>query len=143
MVNKLQNNSITARSVIQLLRSCTLLIILVLYSGCSSSSHIAAVPPGLDLSTTPRQTVALSAERFRFVPDVIHVRAGTLLHLEVTSHEGTHGFEVSRFGIDQTVEEGTTREIELYVGEKGEYPFRCSHFCGLGHFGMKGTIIAE
>jgi len=123
--------------------SCALLIVLLTYSGCSSSRELAAIPPGLDLSTVPRESFTVTAERFRFTPDEIHVKAGTLLRLELKGTGGTHSFKVSDFGIDEPLDEGESKTVELYVGQKGEYPFRCSHFCGIGHFGMKGKIIAE
>jgi cytochrome c oxidase subunit II len=123
--------------------SCALLIVLVLYAGCSSSRELTAIPPGLDLSNVPKESFTVTAERFRFTPDEIHIRAGTLIHLDLKGVGGAHAFRVSDFGIDEPLDEGETKSIELYVGQKGEYAFRCSHFCGIGHFGMKGKIIAE
>jgi heme/copper-type cytochrome/quinol oxidase subunit 2 len=71
------------------------------------------------------------------------VKEGTLVTLSVTSTNGTHGFQLNAFGIDERLDEGTTKEIEFYASKKGEYPFKCSHFCGLGHLGMNGKIVVE
>jgi heme/copper-type cytochrome/quinol oxidase subunit 2 len=104
---------------------------------------MAAIPAGLDRTSVPRQTVSMTAERFRFTPEEIHVKAGTLVHIDLKGVGGTHAFRFSDFGIDESIDEGETKAVEFYVGQKGEYSFHCSHFCGIGHFGMKGKIIAE
>lgn len=85
----------------------------------------------------------ITAKRFSFDPEVVHVRAGTLLVVKVRSAQGTHGFRLADFGIDETVAEDEERTIEIYCSSPGEYSFRCSHFCGLGHFGMTGKIVVE
>jgi cytochrome c oxidase subunit II len=126
-----------------LLTSCFLLFVLLLISGCASSGQFTAMPPGLDREKIPVQKVKMTAERFRFTPDAIHVKAGTLVRIDVKSVNGTLGFELGAFGIDESLDERETKTIEFFAQEKGEYTFRCSHFCGIGHFGMKGTIIVE
>lgn len=120
-----------------------LYLALVLSLGCSASKEFAAIPEGLDRANVPTQSVAMTAERFHYTPEEVHVRVGTLVHLEVKSIDGTHGFKLAAFGIDETIEEGETKTIEFYAQAKGEYPFRCSHFCGLGHFGMSGKVVVE
>ncbi len=117
---------------------CALLI-----AGCSAGQTFPAVPAGLDTATVPTVTVAMTAESFHFTPDVVRVRQGTLVELAITSKGGTHGFAIGRFGIDETVEEGETKTVRFYAGEKGEIGFHCSHFCGLGHFGMNGRVVVE
>jgi heme/copper-type cytochrome/quinol oxidase subunit 2 len=111
--------------------------------GCGGTQEFVAVPKEISRATVPTQTVEVTAEDFHFTPDIIHVKKGTLLTLIVRSIEGTHGFKIGAFGIDETIEENQTRIIELYAGKEGEYNFRCSHFCGLGHLGMTGKVIVE
>lgn len=79
----------------------------------------------------------MTAQRFHFTPETIHVVAGTFLRLRITSVNGTHGFKLAGLGIDEHLTENEPMMVKVYLGEKGEYPFSCSHFCGLGHFGMK------
>ena len=116
---------------------------MVLITGCGSSGEVAAIPPGLDRTAVPKQTVAITARRFEYMPDVIHVPVGTLVTLEITSLDGTHGFAISGMNIDETIEEHQTKAVEFYAAVPGELKFRCSHFCGLGHLGMSGRIIVE
>ena len=119
------------------------LFLLLGLSACGSSQQFAAIPSDLDRERVPRQSLDISAERYKFTPEVIRVKKGTLLTLKITSIEGTHGFQLKAFGIDVRLDEGETKIVELYAGEKGEYPFRCSHLCGIGHLGMTGKIIVQ
>ncbi len=118
--------------------ACAMLIL-----GCGASQEFAAIPPGLDRTAVPHQVVEMKAKRYEFIPEVVRVKAGTLVTLRITAMDGTHGFSLGAFGIDQRLDENETRDIEFYASKKGEYGFRCSHFCGLGHLGMKGKVIVE
>lgn len=110
--------------------------------GCSSV-HEEAVPATLDRASVPHQTVAMTARKFEFDPAEVHVKAGTLVTLEVQSTQGTHGIALDRFGIDEKLEEGVKKSIVFYAAAPGEIPFHCSHFCGTGHFSMKGRIVVD
>ncbi len=120
-----------------------LALALILLTGCGQSQQFMAVPPDARKEDVPRQSIQLKAERFKFTPDVIRVKAGTLVRLEITSVEGTHGFQLGAFGIDERLDENQTKIIEFYASKQGEYGFRCSHFCGIGHMGMTGKVIVE
>jgi len=117
--------------------------IVLIISGCASSPKFVAVPRDLDRSKVTLQTIDLTARDYSFTPDVIRVKPGTLLRLVLKSTEGTHGFRLGDFGIDERLDEGREKVVEVYLPTPGEYGFRCSHFCGLGHFGMTGKIIVE
>lgn len=130
------------QSMKSLLNTCILFVTL-LFISCAASKQYEPLPKNLDLINVPRDTINMIAEDYHFNPEVIRVNVGTLLRLNIISIEGIHGFRLSEFGIDERLEENTLKSIELYIPEKGEYTFRCSHFCGIGHFGMTGKIIVE
>ena len=115
----------------------------VLLYGCGSSQQFARVPPDLNRENVPHQVIEMTAEDFHFTPDFLHVKAGTLVTLKVTSVGRTHGFNLGAFGFDERLEEHDTKVIEFYAGEKWEYGFKCAHFCGFGHFGMDGKLVVE
>lgn len=123
------------------------LMVVVVFSlalaGCVTSQHLTALPMDLNPDAVPRETIDVHAVRYQFTPDVIHVKAGTLVTLKVTADDDTHGFAISDYDIDETLEQGQTRQIDIYFTLKGEFQFSCSHFCGVGHFGMNGKIIVE
>ncbi len=112
-------------------------------AGCAGSARFVAVPKDLDRSNVPQQRISVTATYFTFEPSEIPVRAGTLLVLSIKSIRGTHGIRISDFGIDERLDENEEKTIELYLPSPGEYSFRCSHFCGLGHFGMSGKIVVK
>jgi len=115
----------------------------LLLVGCAASQLFEAVPAGLNRDTTPKVTIEVTAQRYHFTPDVIRVKRGTLVTLKLKAIDGTHGFSMAAFGIDERVEENEVKEIEFYAAREGEYGFKCSHFCGIGHFGMNGKVIVE
>lgn len=110
---------------------------------CGTSQQFVAVPDTVDREQVPRQTIEMTAEHFHFTPEIVRVKQGTLVMIKVKAIDGTHGFSLGAFGIDERLEEGETKVIEFFAGEKGEYGFKCSHFCGIGHLGMNGKIVVE
>lgn len=124
-------------------RKNRIIIFIVVIAGCVGSQIFQAIPIDLDRAAAPKQTIDVIAKDYDFVPETIKVREGTLLTLNVKSVEGTHGMQIYVFGIDERLDEGKTVVIELYAAKKGEYNFKCSHFCGIGHLGMNGKLIVE
>jgi heme/copper-type cytochrome/quinol oxidase subunit 2 len=118
-------------------------LVLLSVIGCSASQQFLPIPPDVNRDAVERDTIEMTAEDFHFTPEVLHVKEGTFVTLKIKSIDGTHGFNLGAFGIDERLDENETKVIEFYAGQKGEYGFRCSHFCGLGHLGMTGTLIIE
>jgi heme/copper-type cytochrome/quinol oxidase subunit 2 len=123
--------------------SIFLILILSLLLSCGESQLFTAVPTDLNRNTVPKDTIEVIAKDFDFIPDTIRVHQGSLVTLKIKSIEGTHGFNLGAFGIDERLEENVTKIVEFYAVEKGQYGFRCSHLCGIGHFGMTGLLIIE
>ena len=119
------------------------IVVLLLFSACGSSKQFDAIPSDIDRQNVPKDTVEVTAQSYKFTPEVIRVKAGTLVTLKINAIDGTHGFQLSAFGIDERLDENEPKTIEFYASKKGEYSFRCSHFCGLGHLGMTGKLIIE
>ena len=119
------------------------IVIVVMIAGCGSSQQFAAVPADIDRNSVPQKTLEMTAQHFHFTPEEVHVPQGTLVTLKITAIDGTHGFSLGAFGIDETIPEKESRTVTFYAGKKGEYGFHCSHFCGIGHLGMTGKIIVD
>jgi cytochrome c oxidase subunit II len=120
-----------------------LLLLAFFLAACGSSQQFSAVPKDLDQSSVPHKTIEMTAEHFHYTPEVVHVTQGTLVTLKITAIDGTHGFALGAFGIDETIPEKETKTVTFYAEKKGEYGFHCSHFCGIGHLGMTGKIIVD
>ena len=91
----------------------------------------------------PVQKIQITAKKFEYTPEIVHVKRGTHVILEIESLDVTHGFKIDQYGINVTIPAKTKTTVEFYAQEPGTYPFQCSHFCGIGHFGMKGRIVVE
>ncbi|KAA0242359.1 MAG: hypothetical protein DYG83_16460 [Candidatus Brocadia sp. AMX2] len=123
------------------MKSIIVLVIVIALSGC------AAVKKDKALESMPYdapvQKISMTAKRFEFTPEVIQVKQGTHVILEIESLDVTHGFKIEQYGILVTIPEKGRATVEFYAKEPGTYPFQCSHFCGAGHFGMNGKIVVE
>lgn len=89
------------------------------------------------------QVVKITASKFHFTPDRIVLAKGQPITLELTSADRTHGFMVRAFGIDTDIQPGKTTAIIIKPEKVGSYTTICDHYCGLGHGGMKMTIVVE
>jgi heme/copper-type cytochrome/quinol oxidase subunit 2 len=118
-----------------------LLFALLIFSGCATvkkDTSLEFMP--LD---APVQKIYMTAKQFEFDPKEVLVKQNTHVVLEIESLDVTHGFKIDQYGINVTIPEKSKITIEFYTREIGTYPFRCSHFCGMGHIGMRGKIIVE
>ncbi|CAG0942962.1 Cytochrome c oxidase subunit 2 [Candidatus Brocadiaceae bacterium] len=118
-----------------------LLFALLIFSGCATvkkDTSLEFMP--LD---APVQKIYMTAKQFEFEPKEVLVKQNTHVVLEIESLDVTHGFKIDQYGINVTIPEKSKITIEFYTREIGTYPFRCSHFCGMGHIGMRGKIIVE
>ena len=109
------------------------------YSINADSSAINAAPG----STSAAETVKVSAHLGGFEPDVIHVKKGEPVTLEISSADVTHGFACPDLGIDVTVVPRNPVAIPVSLNAAGEHAFFCSVFCGEGHENMLGRIVVE
>lgn len=124
-------------------RRHTIVVAAVLLIGCGTTQLFESIPPTLDVGKVRKQFVDMAAEHFHFTPEDVYVEEGSLISMKITSIDGSHGFALGAFGIDIELKENETKTVEFYAAKKGEYKFKCSHFCGLGHLGMNGKIIVE
>ena len=74
-------------------------------------------------------------------PDGLRVAVGQPLHLRLVSDDVQHGFAIGQS--DQPALElkpGQPVETTLIFDQPGKYVFYCTHWCGLNHWRMRGTI---
>ena len=68
---------------------------------------------------------------------------GDTVKLHITSTDVQHGFVISAYGINKTLNPGQTVDAEFVADQSGSFPFYCNVFCGEGHSGMKGTLVVN
>ncbi len=97
-----------------------------------------------DQAKQPEQVVKITAKKFEYNPNVIKIKAGVPVVFEFTSLDRVHGFTVPDLGgVRLTIEPGKTNRVTILAPKAGTYEFHCDLFCGEGHEGMTGKIIAE
>lgn len=89
------------------------------------------------------RTIKMTAELWKFTPNVIKAKQGEKVTLEITGVSGTHGLSVPELGINETVFQGKTISVNVPTDKTGTFDFRCSIQCGSGHNDMTGQIIIE
>jgi cytochrome c oxidase subunit II len=101
-----------------------------------------------DANDQVRQTAAvhefqITSRKYEFGPSSLRVKKGEHLRLVIAALDHDHGFRLDGFHINKKIERGKTVTVEFTADKAGTFPFRCSNFCGLGHGGMKGTLVVE
>ena len=106
------------------------------------------------------QVIEVTAKKYEYSPDPIHVKSGSIIQLKITAVDHDHGFSISTVpdgsnsnGSDGLVfsspqecwqlKKGETTTIEFLAQTPGTYSFKCCHVCGLGHRGMKGQLDVD
>lgn len=93
--------------------------------------------------TTEVHEISVTAKKYEFTPNPLHVKKGEHVKLVITAPDHDHGFKLEAFKINQKIKKGTTETVEFVADQPGEFPFQCSDFCGFGHGKMKGSLVVE
>jgi len=92
---------------------------------------------------TVAHEIQVTAKKYEFSPNPIRVKKGEPVKLIITAKDHDHGFGLEAFHIKQKLKKGEPTTIEFTPDKAGTFPFKCSVFCGMGHGGMKGTVVVE
>jgi cytochrome c oxidase subunit 2 len=96
-----------------------------------------------DVGRKDTKEIRITAKKYEYDPAVITVKQDEHVKMVITAIDHDHGFKIDTFHIDQLLKKGEPTTIEFTADTIGTFPFQCSHFCGLGHKGMKGELIVE
>jgi cytochrome c oxidase subunit 2 len=103
----------------------------------------AQATPSPAQGTTPAHEIQMTAKKYEYSPNPIRVKKGEHVRLIITATDRDHGFKLEAFNVEQKLKKGIPTTIEFTADKAGTFPFKCSVHCGLGHGGMKGTLIVE
>ena len=87
--------------------------------------------------------IQVTLRKYEFTPGTLRVRKGEQVKLVMTAADHDHGFRLDDFNVNQKIPKGSTVVVEFNADKAGTFQFRCSIVCGLGHRGMKGTLVVE
>ena len=120
-----------------------LLVFVLAACGPTSPPQSATpIPAPAAVQTAPQgRVIPVTAELWKWTPNIIQAKQGETVTLQVTGISGTHGFSVPDLGINETIFTSKTVNIPLPTGQAGTFNFACSIQCGPGHNDMKGQIV--
>ena len=104
-------------------------------------SALAGAVARHSIASGARQTIQVTAQRFRFTPDEIKLKRGLPAVLEITSLDFVHGFRIPDLGIRTDLIPGRVNSVAIKALDPGRYAFLCDNFCGSGHEDMNGTVV--
>jgi len=91
--------------------------------------------------------VYMTCIRSKFMPEQFEVHQGDEVKLHLTNVETvrdmTHGFALSRYGINVAVDPGQTSEITFVADKLGTYWYYCTWFCSALHLEMRGRLLVK
>jgi len=114
------------------------LVVLGLITGLAA----CAAPARTRAGESP-EVVKITAGRFHFTPDHITLVKGQPVTLQLTSTDATHGFLIRALKIDTDVKPGRVPAMTVTPANAGTFKAICDHYCGLGHGGMKMTVVVQ
>ena len=118
-------------------------LIALTFLPATSSIRIARAADDPATPTQGVHEIQVTLKKYEFSPSSLHVKKGERVKLIMAAVDHDHGFKLDDFGVNQKVRKGTTTTVEFTADKSGTFQFRCSSVCGLGHRGMKGTLVVE
>jgi nitrous-oxide reductase len=91
--------------------------------------------------------VYMTCIRSKFVPEQFEVHEGDQVTLHLSNVETvrnmTHGFALSKYGINVAVDPGQTSETTFIANKLGTYWYYCTWFCSALHLEMRGRMLVK
>ncbi|MBI4041505.1 MAG: Sec-dependent nitrous-oxide reductase [Deltaproteobacteria bacterium] len=91
--------------------------------------------------------VYMTTIRSHLTPDLINVKKGDLVRIHLSSIEraldATHGFAISRYNINVSLEPGKVETVEFKADQSGVFPYYCTEFCSALHLEMTGYLVVQ
>ena len=94
-----------------------------------------------------RVEVWMTVVRSHYKPERVEVKQGDhviwhLTNLEQT-RDATHGFALSGYNINLSLEPGETQTVEFDADMSGTYTYYCTEFCSALHLEMVGYFLVQ
>jgi len=104
---------------------------------------LALVALGAVQAKAKERVIKIEARKFRYAPNVIELKKGEAVVLELTALDFPHGFSLPDFKIRADLVMGKPVRVKLKPEEAWQFGFLCDNFCGSGHEEMSGTLIVK
>ncbi len=91
-------------------------------------------------AASPVRTISVHARKFEFVPSEITLKQGEPARLVFISDDVPHALAVEGLAIHAEVVKGHPVSLMVIPAEAGDFPGKCTKFCGTGHRDMHLVI---
>lgn len=119
------------------------LTILLTCLALAFAGTLALAGDSADEGPGTEKRIKMTAQNWKWIPDVIRVKKGTKLTIEFQSYDASHSFVLKAYKIKHPLPEGSRSEISFVVDKAGEFPWKCGRPCGDGCPKMRGRLIVE
>jgi len=115
----------------------------IFIAGCATGQKMTAVE-GMP-SGAPIERIQITGDKCEWSPNIIKVKQGSHVFLEVASVDWNYNFRLNGYGLRFPVKKGEKVIAEFYASKKGEYEFGCYIQKGFNYSwgGMVGKLIVE
>jgi cytochrome c oxidase subunit II len=97
---------------------------------------------GSSLEQDGSVTVRAIGQQYSFTPQCVLVPTDTPVTIRATSSDVVHGFLIGGTNFNTMLVPGYITTIPVRFAAPGEHHLPCHEFCGTGHEGMWGNIVA-
>ena len=87
-----------------------------------------------------KPAITIHAKKYAFIPAEITLKKDQTVTLLLISDDVLHGLTVSELGIRSDMLKDIPTAVTLTPRQSGDFPGKCSRFCGRGHGSMKFTV---
>lgn len=115
----------------------------------TGEKHPDAVRPGQERVERDGTNVKvyMTAIRSHFTPEIVEVNEGDTVEFVITNSERaedeTHGFSVSTYGVNLSLEPGKTATAKIVADKPGVFSYYCTEFCSALHLEMTGFLAVK
>ncbi len=115
----------------------------------TGETHPDATRPGKERVEKNGTTVKVFGTLIRshITPEIVEVEEGDTVTFAFTNTERaedeTHGFAVSGYNINLSLEPGKTASATINATKPGVYPYYCTEFCSALHLEMEGYLLVR
>ena len=102
---------------------------------------LAAATGVLAQSKAAGRVIKVRSRRFVFTPNVIKLKKGEPVTLELTAEDVFMGMNIPDFGVRSDIVPGKTMKLSFTPDKAGTFTFVCDVFCGDGHEDMSGKLV--
>jgi cytochrome c oxidase subunit II len=101
---------------------------------------LAALGVGISARGAER-VVRVTARKFVFTPNVIELKKGEPVVIELATEDVFMGFNVPELKMRSDIVPGKVMRLAVTPDNAGTFTFLCDVFCGDGHETMSGKIV--